>query len=186
MTLPDRLRDTSGRPGSLSEIARLNDAGSRTLFDLNCTVNSKKNQKDDASKPRTTDLQLSFSSSNFPQPTGKSPHTFDQIEVHRCLQDKANAASNDNDSKTHLYTTALAFPELTSFPADMSNVVGGSSMRTSLSTTSETQSRLKEMGRLIARSIELETRETLLNNLSELGEAYATGWQSGSDDEIDD
>jgi hypothetical protein len=47
--------------------------------------------------------------------------------------------------------------------------------------TSETRIRLKDMGHLVSRVVEVDIREALLNDLAELGEAYAEGWQNSSD-----
>lgn len=80
------------------------------------------------------------------------------------------------------YPTFVAFPQLDAFPA---TVLGPSSqslaIRAALTTTSETSYRLRDMGQLIGRAIEVENRENLLNNLAELGEAYEIGWQSSSE-----
>ena len=57
-------------------------------------------------------------------------------------------------------------------------------MQGALTATSNTKTRLRHMGQLIARSLKPEERELLLSDLSELGAAYAHGWSdqdSGED-----
>lgn len=47
-------------------------------------------------------------------------------------------------------------------------------------------SRLQDLQKLVCKMISVEERESLSNGLGDLREAYAEGWDSGSDDEIDD
>jgi hypothetical protein len=80
------------------------------------------------------------------------------------------------------YPAEVPFPRLDAFPPTLlgpyKQPVG---ICAALVATSETSARLKEMGQLIRSAIDTETREALLNDLAELGEAYEDGWQSGSD-----
>jgi hypothetical protein len=76
----------------------------------------------------------------------------------------------------------VPFPELDAFP----HALFGTSeealgVRAALMTTSETKTRLKDMGHLISRAIGVDDREVLLNDLAELGEAYEEGWQIDSE-----
>ena len=77
----------------------------------------------------------------------------------------------------------MPFPQLDTFPDTLFG--GGSDLElgigAALVASSETSTRLKDMSRLVSRSIEVDTRETLLNDLADLGAAYEEGWQSSSD-----
>ena len=53
-------------------------------------------------------------------------------------------------------------------------------------TTSQTRDRIKDLKNFVSRVIQAEEKEALLNDLSEIGEAYQEGWESGSDSEEDD
>jgi hypothetical protein len=75
----------------------------------------------------------------------------------------------------------VPFPHLNTFPSTLFGDVNQNlGIRASLAATSETRSRLKDIGRFIGTAIDVDTREALLNDLAELGEAYAEGWQSSS------
>lgn len=77
----------------------------------------------------------------------------------------------------------MPFPQLDTFP---DRLFGGSSdlelgIGAALVASSETSTRLKDMSHLISRSIDVDTREALLNDLADLGAAYEEGWQHSSD-----
>lgn len=56
----------------------------------------------------------------------------------------------------------------------------------SLSTDSSVARKLKQLRSTVIRSIGLEDRETLGNELMEMADEYHEGWSSGSDDGEDD
>lgn len=56
---------------------------------------------------------------------------------------------------------------------------------TTLTTSSKTISRLKDVKNVVSRVIGVDEREALLNDLGEFAEAYEGGWNSGSDDDDD-
>lgn len=88
---------------------------------------------------------------------------------------------------TSSYANNVPFPRLDTWPHTLFGSTGHSlGIRTTLTTNSDTQARLKDMGRTIRRAIDMEAREVLLNDLAELGEAYAEGWQSSSESGGDD
>ena len=209
MTLPDRLRGNGSRAGTLSDMTWLNNGGSRSIFDLkssafveemdaglNGPVYGSLASQDDRTKRHTTTGKTIISdvcySPREPQSSvGKTPKIFGQVEVRRGLPEPAHPQHKemaDRDIKFDLYESSLALPRLDTFPPNLFDGAADQRLgvRTSLSTTSEMQSRLKDLSRLIARSVDQETRESLVNNLAELGEAYAVDWQSGSDEEDDD
>ena len=85
-------------------------------------------------------------------------------------------------SSTSSYPTDVPYPQLDASPQALFGHSGPNlGIRTALTTSSETRTRLADMGRQINRAIELDAREALLNNLAELGEAYAEGYQSSLD-----
>lgn len=77
----------------------------------------------------------------------------------------------------------MPFPQLDTFPEKLFG--SGSDQElgigAALVTSSETSTRLKDMRHLISRSIEVDTREALLNDLADLGAAYEEDWQSSTD-----
>jgi hypothetical protein len=60
------------------------------------------------------------------------------------------------------------------------------SMRTVLSTDSSVTDKVKGLRTTVVRSIGLEDREDIGNELAEIAEGYKEGWSSGSDDYDDD
>ena len=54
-------------------------------------------------------------------------------------------------------------------------------VRSGMATSSRTHLGLKDIRQIVARSLGYEERETVLNDLSEIAEAYESGWMSGSD-----
>lgn len=203
VTLPTRLREGNGRPGSLADLeSSLNNTGSRTIFELGASVVKMDGTitQPSAEKPLVdaghgsllptvaSTFNLDYSPRGSHTTLGRKPQLFSQVEVRRCMPGKhipiTSGGSNeqDQDALVEIYPTFVAFPQLDAFPA---TVLGPSSqslaIRAALTTTSETSYRLRDMGQLIGRAIEVENRENLLNNLAELGEAYEIGWQSSSE-----
>lgn len=87
------------------------------------------------------------------------------------------------------YYTPLEFPLLSSFPSIVSQVSGPShsvAVRSSLATDMKISYRIKGLQELVCKMINVEERENFFNGLSNLRETYEEGWDSGSDDEIDD
>lgn len=60
------------------------------------------------------------------------------------------------------------------------------SVRTVLSTDSSVTDKMKGLRTTVLRSIGLEDREDVGNELAEIAEGYKDGWSSGSDDDDDD
>ncbi|SPQ22566.1 a60ae1e7-166f-4579-a23c-5b441c2f00d7 [Thermothielavioides terrestris] len=92
---------------------------------------------------------------------------------------------------TKSYNSALKFPLLDSFPEifrgdDGEPLTGAINITSSLSTDSSVSSRLKQLRSTVIRSIGLEDRETLGNELMEMADEYHEGWSSGSDEGEDD
>jgi hypothetical protein len=59
------------------------------------------------------------------------------------------------------------------------------SMRTVLSTDSSVTDKMKGLRTTVLRSIGVEDREDIGNELAEISESYKEGWSSGSDDDDD-
>ncbi|KAL2164364.1 hypothetical protein VTH06DRAFT_3580 [Thermothelomyces fergusii] len=96
---------------------------------------------------------------------------------------------------TKSYDSDLQFPLLDSFPEifrDDDDDDGGKpltesvSIISSLSTDSSVSGKLKQLRSTVIRSIALEDRETLGNDLMEMADEYHEGWSSGSDEGEDD
>lgn len=58
-------------------------------------------------------------------------------------------------------------------------------VQTTLSTTSGVSSRVKTLQKIVGMMANVVERETLSNDLGEIGEAYEDGWHSGSEDDDD-
>ncbi|KAK3495116.1 tubulin nucleotide-binding domain-like protein [Neurospora hispaniola] len=91
------------------------------------------------------------------------------------------------------YHTPLRFPLLDSFPQifrdDSGEPLkrgGAINVTSSLSTDASVHKRLKSLRTTVGRSIGLEDREQLGNELAEMADEYHEGWSSGSDDGDDD
>lgn len=87
------------------------------------------------------------------------------------------------------YYTPLAFPLLDSFPGIVSQISSPShsvAVHSSLATSTKISLRLKGLQELVCKMVSVEERENFSNGLGNLREAYEEGWDSGSDDEIDD
>ncbi|KAK3295831.1 tubulin domain-containing protein [Chaetomium fimeti] len=88
-------------------------------------------------------------------------------------------------------TTDLRFPLLDSFPEifrddDDEPLAESLNITSSLSTDSSVANKLKQLRSTVIRSIGLEDRETLGNDLMEMADEYHEGWSSGSDEGEDD
>ncbi|KAK3504534.1 tubulin nucleotide-binding domain-like protein [Neurospora crassa] len=91
------------------------------------------------------------------------------------------------------YHTPLRFPLLDSFPqifrddsGELLKRGGAINVTSSLSTDASVHKRLKSLRTTVGRSIGLEDREQLGNELAEMADEYHEGWSSGSDDGDDD
>ncbi len=100
VTLPTRLRESSGRQGSLTELeSALNKTGSRTVFELQCSVVTREGSVTRTSKEtsfpderrrtlsptRSTPFDLDYSPRASQTTLGRTPHVFSQVEIRRCI-----------------------------------------------------------------------------------------------------
>ena len=89
------------------------------------------------------------------------------------------------------YHSSLAFPLLDSFPkifrGDGDQVLEHTvDVSASLTTDASVSGRLKSLRTTVSRSIGVEDRETLSNDLAEMADEYHEGWSSGSDEGDDE
>lgn len=89
------------------------------------------------------------------------------------------------------YHSSLAFPLLDSFPKifrdDQDHVLDHTvDVTASLTTETSVSGRLKALRSTVSRSIGVEDRETLSNDLAEMADEYHEGWSSGTDEGDDD
>lgn len=89
------------------------------------------------------------------------------------------------------YHTSLAFPILDSFPRIFRDDEGDAlndrvAVTANLTTDTSVSERLKVLRATITRSIGIEDREELSNDLADMGEEYHEGWSTGSDEGDDD
>jgi len=79
-----------------------------------------------------------------------------------------------------------SFPQIFRHQDNGSPLSGDVNITSSLSTDSSVSNRLKLLRTTVARSIGLEDRETIGNELAEMADEYHEGWSSGSDEGDDD
>lgn len=89
------------------------------------------------------------------------------------------------------YHSNLAFPLLDSYPSIFRDAGGVSTtertpLRLAISTNSSVTDKVKGLRSTVLRSIGLEDREDIGDQLAEIAETYKDGWSSGSDDDDDD
>ncbi|KAI1311000.1 tubulin domain-containing protein [Xylaria venustula] len=92
--------------------------------------------------------------------------------------------------KVHNYSSELSFPIIDSYPTIFrgngnSAIKENMAMRTSLSTDTSVMDKVRALRTAVIRSIGLEDREMIGNELAEIAEGYKEGWSSGSDDDDD-
>ncbi|KAI1122845.1 tubulin domain-containing protein [Nemania abortiva] len=132
----------------------------------------------------------------------KKRHIFSQVQTYRGPSIEDAAANNTDDAiisrfgtrrrqKVHNYRSELSFPILDSYPTIFRGSNGNAikepvAMRTSLSTDTSVMAKVRGLRTAVIRSIGLEDRETIGNELAEIAEGYKEGWSSGSDDDDDE
>ena len=86
------------------------------------------------------------------------------------------------------YQSNLQFQLIDTFPEIFRTISEGGSVavHSSLSTSSTVAKRVKDLQKVVTRTVGLDEREALSNGLGEIAEAYEEGWSSGSDDDSDD
>lgn len=85
----------------------------------------------------------------------------------------------------------MDFPIIDSYPKILRDGGGSplkdrTAVRTALSADSSVMAKVRGLRSTVIRSIGLEDRETVGNELAEIADGYKEGWSSGSDDDDDD
>lgn len=117
----------------------------------------------------------SRSSRSITSPLESSLKTFFSSEANQC----------------HSYRSLVAFPIIDSYPKIFRDSNGHPmkdrvSIQTALSTDSTVTDKVKALRSAVIRSIGLEDRETIGNELAEIADSYKEGWSSDSDDDDDE
>lgn len=86
----------------------------------------------------------------------------------------------------HSSTTPLKFPLPDSFPHIFPAEQDSVDVQTTLSTESSIGGRMKALKTMSTWSVPFDEREVLANGLSEIADAYADDWESGSEEDDDD
>ncbi|VUC19789.1 unnamed protein product [Clonostachys rosea] len=195
--LGSRLTDKAmPRAPSMWDMAEgLNTGGNQTLAGLRLGVGSVAGTLDDDDDG--VDL---FSFGRLASSTGKQTkrgRLFGEVNMLRGSQpDQANVAEDDTrqparrlvgDPVTQKFNSSLKFPILDSFPhiysesKDQPEVA----VQTILSTTKSVGIHVKALKAQTIRSVSVDERETLSNELAEIADAYQDDWSSGSDEDDD-
>ncbi|KAI1404003.1 tubulin nucleotide-binding domain-like protein [Hypoxylon fuscum] len=132
---------------------------------------------------------------------GRKRHIFSQVLADRGLQDtdptvdelemREQSMRGMRRLKVHNYRSRVAFPIIDSYPKIFQDSYGHPvkdhvSIQTALSTDSTVTDKVKALRNTVVRSIGLEDRETIGNELAEIAESYKEGWSSDSDEDDDD
>ncbi|KAF4123302.1 mitochondrial partitioning protein [Geosmithia morbida] len=190
-TLPSRL----AVPGaiSLSDLAQsLNTGGHQTLARLRMKVGGAANKDADF-------FGIGLLKNNARRKPEKTGNVFGQLTSSHgpgpSKQDDKEAEQADPRSRRIVgdfiyenFDSSLKFPLLDSFPSIYADAAGQSDIATQtiLSTETSIASRIKDLRSIAAWSIPLDERETLSNELAQLGDAYQGDWSEGSDEDDDD
>lgn len=215
-TLPSRLKITDdSQPGSLDYLAEsVNPAGNQPLTSLKMSISGDEADKgstdidffqigDKDGRVRHRDPQVFGEVSlyrgidapesedqdqlmNSSRPVIGNPVTRKYVAMSSpplyCLYFKSSCIDQLR------YETSLRFPLLDSYPhifqhlSDQENA----GIQTTLASNSSISPRIKMLKSQVIRSLALEERENLGNDLSELADAYREDWSSGSDEDDDD
>ncbi|KAI0142826.1 tubulin domain-containing protein [Xylariaceae sp. FL1272] len=131
---------------------------------------------------------------------GKNRHIFSQVQTHRGPEGEKGEETEEEimrrlavrrRPKVHNYRSKLAYPIIDSYPkifrdGNGSAITENMGIRTALSTDTSVMDKVKALRTGVIRSIGVEDRETIGNDLAELAEGYREGWSSGSDDDDED
>ncbi|CAP68765.1 uncharacterized protein PODANS_7_7330 [Podospora anserina S mat+] len=211
--LPSRLRGQ--KKETLNTIIETLDlTGKQKVAGLQFSINSS--PISDFSEGIQLDIRLSSSAADqidvysIRNQNQRTPRVFSQLLTSRGFSpsETSGKEGEELDEKgrrirkssyepiTKTYATELAFPILDSFPAiftvekDEEEENEGAEVKvkitTSLSTDSSVCTRLRKLKDTVIKSVGLEDREMLGNDLAEMAEEYHEGWSGGSDSGEDD
>lgn len=200
---------TNGTNGTNGETNGLNGRGEnvRNLYETGVDGINLEDESESGSQKGAATLDIDLSS---PQDLNldtsgrrrRKRHIFSQVIGDRGLQN-LERANDDNDRelreqfgmrrrpKFHNYRSRLAFPLIDSYPKIFRDSYGhpvreNISVKTALSTDSTVTDKVKAIRSTVIRSIGIEDRETIGNELAEIAHSYKEGWSSDSDEDDDD
>ncbi|KAI3336762.1 tubulin nucleotide-binding domain-like protein [Xylariaceae sp. AK1471] len=189
--------------------ANFTNARGEPISSLYNNNNAMDDESESGSQQGTTSLDVDLSSpqdlrlDTRTRRSRRKRYVFSQVRTYRgpdndeaAAADEANLATDRfgrrRRPKVHNYRSQLSFPILDSYPSIFRAIDGGSpikdrmAMRTALSTDTSVLNKIRALRTAVVRSIGLEDRETIGNELAEIAEGYKEGWSSGSDDDDDE
>ncbi|KAJ2986212.1 hypothetical protein NUW58_g5135 [Xylaria curta] len=182
-----------------------NPTNARGELVSNPNDNSIDDESDSGLQKGTASLEVDLSSpQDLRLESGRRPrkrYVFSQVQTYRGPNIEKTAADDEDGvttghfgmrrrPKVHNYRSELSFPLLDSYPKlfrdDNAHVVKECiAMRTALSTDTSVMAKVRGLRTAVIRSIGVEDREMIGNELAEIAEGYKEGWSSGSDDDDD-
>ena len=208
VTLPARL--LGARQTTLSWLEdSLNTNGSQRLFDLqfgldpaqiqhaNGTTNGTPNgvqshAEDSLPASEASDLDLSFLSGE--DQVQSSGHIFAQSNCRRSEHDDAGVEDADPEERLRRrlneetivehFHSSLLFPMVDAFPDDLFRTKSAQkhlALTSALSTNAIMKGRVTELRDKTMRGLDLDEREGLYNDMTDLANGYIFGWESSSD-----
>lgn len=208
-TLPTRVRASGGQQGSMALLeAALNTTGKQTIFELRSSVDrepeiqvnghTNSNEHDRATIFVHEDSEPEISASTFDIAyidglTTSGDHKFGQVEIHRhsvrsgtfssTLEAVAPRRTQDEETVVAKFDARAPFPLLDTFPNTLFQVEDTVSLniRAGLITSSRTKRHILDIRNMTTRAIDVDERETIYNDLTEIANSYTHGWDSGSD-----
>ena len=214
-TLPSRLRDIGTRQATFSQLEdALNTNGGQKLFELQMGVDKARESvpekhangvsngfhsggSSDAMELNSAGLDTSFLPRAQETPYSNL-HVFSQIETRRSKdplvptedispEERMRMRLNE-ESIVDRYSTDLLFPRLDTFPEDLfrTRQEDGLALTTSLRTSSNLRNHLVQLRDQSLRGLDLDERESVYNDLTELANGYSFGFDSGSDFDADE
>lgn len=214
-TLPSRLRHTGAQQASLPILEdALNSNGAQKLFELQMSADSVRGPITQTQTNGLSDglhngghssaMESDFTGNDTSflpraqETTYSDLHVFSLIKTHRSKD--ASAATEgaspeerirmrlNEESIVEQYSTNLLFPRLDTFPEDLDwmKQEGGIALTTSLRTSSNLKNHVVQLRDQSLGGLDLDERESIYNDLTELANGYSFGFDSGSDSGLDD
>ncbi|KAI3344048.1 tubulin domain-containing protein [Ustulina deusta] len=188
-----------------TNMANLTNARGDPISSLHENFNDDKSESGSQKGAAPLEVDLSSPQDLKLQPGTRRPrkrYVFSQVRTYRGPEIEGSRA-DDKDGivtgrfgmrrrpKVHNYRSGLSFPILDSYPTifrgnNKSAIKEHMAMRTSLTTDTSVMDKVRGLRTAVIRSIGLEDREMIGNELAEIAEGYKEGWSSGSDDDDDD
>ncbi len=213
-TLPSRLRGVGTRQASLSLLEdALNTNGAQKLFELQISVDTRSsatkaqtndvsNNVHNAGSSDATHVDTAGVNTSFLPRLEETPyrnlHVFSHIETRRSKHGHLSTAEVspkermrmrlDEETIVDQYSTNLLFPWLDSFPDNLFSTrqEDGLALTTSLRTSSNLRNHMVRLRDQSPRGLDLDERESMYNDLTELANGYSFGFESGSDSGADE